>query len=147
WGGVRGGGREMPSHFARYLRRNATDAERKLWQELRLLKEEGFHFRRQVPIAGYIADFACYRRRLVIELDVGQNNFPDREATDAKRTGELSAHGFKVTRFWNIDVFENLEGVVDMIRNAVGLQTLYSYETGEAGATPTPDPSPQGGGE
>jgi len=57
----------MPNLFARHLRRNATDAERKFWQELRLLKSDGYHFRRQVPIGGYVADFACYRRRIVIE--------------------------------------------------------------------------------
>src|SRR5688572_28464738 len=56
----------VPNHFARRLRRNATDAEKRLWHELRMLKHEGRHFRRQVPIAGFIADFACYSCRLII---------------------------------------------------------------------------------
>ena len=146
-GGVRGGGREVPNHFARHLRHNLTDAERKLWNELRLLRNAGCHFRRQAPIGNYIADFACFRRRLVVEVDGGQHNFSDNEMADARRTAELAARGFKVLRFWNVDVFQNLEGVVDMIRNAVKLPTMYSYQDDEDLATPTPDPSQQGGGE
>src|SRR5439155_3794248 len=79
--------------------------------------------------------------------DGGQHNFSDNEMADARRTAELAARGFKVLRFWNVDVFQNLEGVVDMIRNAVKLPTMYSYQDDEDLATPTPDPSPQGGGE
>ena len=137
----------MSNLFARHLRRNPTDAESRLWHELRLLRGEGYHFRRQVPIGEYVADFACYRRRLVVELDGGQHGFPDNQAADAKRTADLQRRGFKVLRFWNVDVFQSLEGVVDMIRNAVGLPTMYSYQDDSDLATPTPSPSPQGGGE
>jgi very-short-patch-repair endonuclease len=113
----------VPNHFARHLRRNATGAERILWQQLRLLKPEGYHFRRQVPIGDYIADFACYRKKcIIIELDGGQHSFPDREAGDKARTADLCARGFKIIRFWNVDVFTNLEGVVDQIRWELGLQ-------------------------
>ena len=136
----------MANQFARELRRNVTDAEKKLWQQLRLLKGENRHFRRQVPIGKYIADFACYYCKLVVELDGGQHNEPQKLLSDQERTNELQKQGFSVIRFWNADVFENLEGVVDMIRNKARLPTTNDYSGGEAGATPTPNPSPQGGG-
>ena len=141
WGGARGGGLPMPDHLARALRSNATPAERILWPQLRLLKSEGRHFRRQVPIAGYIADFACHSAKLVIELDGGQHS--DAVAYDEQRSSILAGHGYTVLRFWNSDVFEALEGVMDRIRHEVKLPTAFSH----AGATPTPGPSPQGGGE
>ena len=137
----------MVNRLARRLRNNATDAEHRLWQELRLLKNEGRHFRRQVAIGSYIADFACHRCKLVVEVDGGQHNEDHAMARDRQRTEELGRHGYRVIRFWNGDVFGNLEGVVDMIRHASRLPTMYSYEDGLAGATPTPNPSPQGGGE
>jgi len=112
-----------------------------LWQQLRLLKSEGRHFRRQVPIAGYVADFACHYPKLVIELDGGQHG--EAIEYDEERSRVLAAQGFKVLRFWNTEVFEALEGVVDRIRHEVKLPTVF----GQAGATPTPNPSPQGGGE
>ncbi len=137
----------MANHFARHLRRNVTDAERKLWYELRMLKHEGRHFRRQVPIAGFIADFACNRCRLVIELDGGQHNTEAGIARDEDRSGRLEAEGFRVLRFWNSDVFENIEGVVDIVRHGAGLPTTWSYDSEPAEKPPTPNPSPQGGGE
>ncbi|HLF20974.1 MAG TPA: endonuclease domain-containing protein [Aestuariivirga sp.] len=137
----------MVDRLARHLRNNATDAERKLWQELRLLKNGGKHFRRQVPIAGRIADFACHRCKLVVELDGGQHNESANVRADRARTDEIRRHGYRGIRFWNADIFGNLEGVVDMIRHAAGLATMYSYEDGLGGATPTPNLSPQGGGE
>jgi very-short-patch-repair endonuclease len=123
WGGARGGGLVV-HQFARSLRNNATEAERKLWQQLRLLKAEGFHFRRQVPIGTAVADFACYRAKLVIELDGGQHSLPERARLDAARTAMLSRHGFRVIRFWNIDVFQNMDGVVTEIRLALGLKSF-----------------------
>jgi very-short-patch-repair endonuclease len=134
------------NHFARCLRRNVTDAEQKLWHELRLLKQEGRHFRRQVPIAGFITDFACYKCRLVIELDGGQHNTSEGLVRDRERTRLLEAEGFRVLRFWNADVFQNMEGTVDKIRHMAGLPTTWSYESDTEEKTPTPNPSPQGGG-
>ena len=141
WGGVRGGGLPMPDQFARVLRSNATPAERVLWQQLRLLKSEGRHFRRQVPIAGFVADFACHSAKVIVELDGGQH--ADAISYDERRTAILARHGYKVLRFWNNDVLEALEGVMDRIRHEVKLPTAFFH----AGATPTPGPSPQGGGE
>ena len=137
----------MANQFARELRRNVTDSEKRLWQQLRLLKAENRHFRRQVPIGNYVADFACHRCKLVVELDGGQHNEPENLRRDEQRTNELRKQGYRVVRFWNADVFENLEGVVDMIRHEANLPTTYDYKGGKAGATPTPNPSPQGGGE
>jgi very-short-patch-repair endonuclease len=137
----------MANQIARELRRNVTDAEKKLWQHLRLLKSEHRHFRRQVPIGKYIADFACHYCKLVVELDGGQHNETQNLLSDQQRTNELRKHGYRVIRYWNADILENLEGVVDMIRNAARLPTTYDYRGGKAGATPTPNPSPQGEGE
>jgi very-short-patch-repair endonuclease len=131
----------VANHFARHLRRNVTDAEKKLWYQLRILKSEGRHFRRQVPIAGFIADFACYKCRLIVELDGGQHSAPTECARDGERSRLLEAEGFRIMRFWNSDVFQNLEGVVDMIRNAAGLWTIYAYEP-EKSEIDVKDPHP-----
>ena len=149
--GLRGDPHPNPPHkgegtskeFARSLRKNATPAERILWQELRLLKSEGRHFRRQVPIDKYIADFACHSAKLVVELDGGQHG--DAVNYDDIRTKVINHHGYKVLRFWNSEIFESLEGVVDRIRHEAGLKTAFTYDHLTAGATP-PQPSPQGGG-
>ena len=137
----RGGGLRVPNRLARALRNNATAAERVLWQQLRMLKSEGRHFRRQVPIAGYIADFACHDAKLVIELDGGQHGTAI--AYDQQRKTVLERHGYKVLRFWNNEIFESLEGVVDRIRHEVGLPTVYTYTA----VTPTPTPPHKGEGD
>ena len=126
----------MANGFARSLRNNATPAERVLWQQLKLLKAEGRHFRRQVPIDRYVADFACHYPKVVVELDGGQHG--DAVVYDAERTAVLQGHGYNVLRFWNADLFEALEGTVDRIRYAVRLETLYSYSMVELHSTPTP---------
>ncbi len=114
----------MPHHFARALRKNTTDAERKLWRELRRLKPFGFHFRRQVPIGPYVADFLCHSSKLVIELDGGQHNEPADIAYDRRRTAWLGTQGYQVLRFWNNDVMLNAEGVHTVIRNALGIDRI-----------------------
>jgi very-short-patch-repair endonuclease len=139
-------GEGTKKEFARNLRKNATPAERILWQQLRVLKSESRHFRRQVPIGKYIADFACHYPKLIVELDGGQHNETDALTYDAVRTRFLESEGFRVIRFWNVDVFENLEGVVDMIRNAARLPTMNVYENLGGGATPTPTPLHKGEG-
>ena len=130
------GGLAMPNLRARSLRHNATDAERKLWQELRMMKQEGRHFRRQVPLAGYIADFACHGCKLVVELDGGQHNGDANAMQDRQRSEQLLRQGYRVVRFWNADVLTNLEGVIDTIRHAAGLETMYDHGTGIHGGTP-----------
>ena len=133
----------MTDQFARNLRNNATPAERILWQQLRLLKSEGRHFRRQVRLAGYVADFACHYPKIVVELDGGQHG--EAIQYDAHRTKALNAEGYQVLRFWNIDITQALEGVVDRIRHAVKLATTFTYENSST-ERPPPQPSPQGGG-
>jgi very-short-patch-repair endonuclease len=133
----------MVDQFARNLRNNATPAERILWQQLRLLRSEGRHFRRQVRLAGYVADFACHYPKLVVELDGGQHGVAI--SYDTQRTAALNTESYHVLRFWNKEVLESLEGVVDRIRHAVKLTTAFSYKSSSI-ERPPPQPSPQGGG-
>ena len=112
-------GWRMPNERARDLRKNQTDAERRLWRHLRLLKTDGFHFRRQVPIGDFIVDFACVSARLVIELDGGQHNAQAGRGADESRDERLRRRGYDVLRFWNNDVMENPEGVLEVVRRAL----------------------------
>lgn len=99
---------------ARALRRNATDAEKRLWRMLRTAFPD-CHFRRQVPIRHYIVDFASHRHKLIIEADGGQHD----EIMDAPRTAILEAEGYCVLRFWNADILTNAEGVLRVISKAL----------------------------
>ncbi len=119
------------------MRGSSTDAERKLWYLLRSLKPLGIHFRRQAPIGIYIADFAWYAGKLVVELD-GSQHIEVRAAYDAQRTAWLQSQGYRVLRFWNNDVLKSPRSVGEAIMTAA--QEAISKD-------PTPNPSPQGGGE
>lgn len=99
--------------FARHLRNNATPEERALWRELSRLRPR---FTRQLPIGPFVADFACRRARVIMELDGSQH--VDCTA-DLRRTALLEADGWRVIRFWNTDVWTSLEGVVTQIVDAV----------------------------
>jgi len=123
---------------ARALRRDATEAEKKLWQHLRQPPFKQHHFRRQATIGPYFADFASHQVKIVIEVDGGQHSG---SASDEVHTRYLEASGYRVLRFWNNDVLENMSGVLSAIDAAVN-----------ADRPPTPDPSPPraaraGGGE
>jgi very-short-patch-repair endonuclease len=109
-----------------------TDAERKLWLRLRRLPVEGTHFRRQATIGPYFADFACHSKRLVIELDGGQHNFGEQARRDAERDAYFQQSGYRVLRFWNNDVLRNVQGVLEVIFEAISSDPT----------PPTPDPSP-----
>ena len=122
----------MASIWARDLRKNLTDAERKLWWKLRYRQVGGHRFRRQVPISRYIVDFACLSHRLLIEIDGSQHG--ENVAYDQARTRWLEARGYRVLRFWNGDVLQDMEGVLEAIHRAL-LEP------------PHPDPPPQGGRE
>ncbi len=102
---------------ARQLRRDQTLAETKLWLALRSHQLENIHFRRQHPIGNYIVDFCAPQAKLIIELDGGQHL--EQADYDAERTEFLESKGFRVLRFWNSDVMENLDGVMIMILDAV----------------------------
>jgi len=100
---------------ARRLRANSTGAEIALWRHLKQMETTGTHFRRQVPIGAYVADFACLASRLVIELDGSQHSNPRNKAKDDERTRWLNDEGYRVLRLWNNDVTQNIEGVLDVI--------------------------------
>jgi very-short-patch-repair endonuclease len=108
----------MPNQLtpiARSLRRNATSAERRLWQGLRREQIAGFRFRRQVILSGFVADFACFEARLVIEVDGATHGTDEEIVRDAARSTALAAHGYDVLRFTNDDVFNNLDGVLETV--------------------------------
>ena len=97
---------------ARKLRRNSTDAEQRLWGHLRARQLEGAKFLRQFPIGPHVADFACRDAHLAIELDGGQHSVE----MDAPRTEIIEAFGYRIIRFWNHDVLQNTDGVLEAIR-------------------------------
>ena len=121
---------------ARTLRKQATDAEKLLWKYLRAKQLRSIKFRRQQPIGNYIVDFVCFSHKLVIELDGGQHAQPTHQLKDQKRDEWLQGQGFKVIRFWNTDVLNNIEGVVETIH----------YEIFGVPFSPSPNPSHQGRG-
>ena len=106
--------------LAKRLRRNQTDAERVLWLRLRNRRLNGLKFKRQVPVDRFIVDFCCPEARLIVELDGGQH--ATRLAEDMGRTRILEAMGYLVLRFWNNDVLQNTDGVLEEILNTVKQQ-------------------------
>jgi very-short-patch-repair endonuclease len=110
----------MANEQARSLRRNMTDAERRLWYQLRGLKAEGYHFRKQAPIGRFIVDFVCFGGKLIIEVDGGQHNTDQGLLRDALRSQFLEGEGFKVLRFWNNEVLLNTVGVIRAILDELG---------------------------
>jgi very-short-patch-repair endonuclease len=112
------------------LRREMTPAESKLWQELRGGRMEGFHFRRQQIVGHYIVDFYCHRVALVVEVD-GDVHF-HQQGYDRQRDRDLEDLGLRVLHFWNSDVNENMEEVLEKILLACR-------------PTPTPPPAPEWG--
>ena len=107
----------MTVERARTLRKAMTRYEVKLWLHLRELVALGFRFRRQVPLGSVIADFACFRSRMVIEVDGNQHGLPEHQAADEMRDTVLTAKGYLVMRFTNSDVWESIESVVETILN------------------------------
>jgi very-short-patch-repair endonuclease len=101
---------------AKDLRSRSTDAERILWSHIRAKRLEGFKFRRQHPIGKYIVDFACLESKIVIELDGGQHAEPDRKEYDRQRDDWLEKEGYRVLRFWDNEVLQNIRGVLEVIR-------------------------------
>jgi very-short-patch-repair endonuclease len=103
----------MANEIARSLRKRMTPQEVKLWQQLRQLEE--YHFRRQVPFGSFIVDFAEKTKKLVIEVDGSQHNDAPNIEMDLKRDLYLKNQGYRVLRFWNIEVDQNMNGVMDSI--------------------------------
>jgi very-short-patch-repair endonuclease len=110
-------GYARPTVRSRELRANPTEAERRLWAQLRARKVAGVRFNSQFPIGPYICDFVSRTARLVIEVDGGQHDW--NAAADLARTRFIETQGFFVLRFCNNDVLENIEGVVAIIERAL----------------------------
>ncbi len=125
----------IPTHiktFSRQLRSELTEAESHLWQHLRARQVRGKKFRRQHPVGKYILDFACIEARLAIEVDGGQHS--EMQNQDNVRTAWLETQGWKVVRFWNNEVLQNIEGVLEEVFNALSVD--------KSDVTPPPQPSP-----
>ncbi|MBK1689597.1 DNA methyltransferase [Rubrivivax gelatinosus] len=118
---------------ARALRQNSTDAECRIWSQLRDRRLGGFKFLRQHPVGPFYADFACLDARLVVEIDGGQHFEPDAVAADARRTAALQRAGFEVLRFDNRQVLTETDAVLSVI-----LERLHAR-------SPHPNPLPQAG--
>ena len=103
------------NHFAKRLRRDATQAEQILWQQLRNRRLAGLKFRRQMPIGPYVVDFICLEQGLVIEVDGSQHEKLANQMHDEARTAYLNQQGFRVIRVWNNDVLGRLNSVLDFI--------------------------------
>jgi very-short-patch-repair endonuclease len=127
----------MANELSHRLRINATKSERMMWNILKPLRMQGWHFRRQVPIGGYYADFACLHAKLLIEVDGGSHDFT--HAADADRDDYMRSRGINVLRVTNDDVLHNPDGVLAHVASVLGSVSRSSN-------TPTLVPSPQGGG-
>jgi very-short-patch-repair endonuclease len=128
---------------ARRLRARTTDAERRLWRELRSLPMYGTHFRRQVSLGPYVADFVCQRAKLVIEVDGSQHGLEHVALRDERRTRWLEAEGYRVLRFWNSEVIRETSSVLERIH-----VSLYGSLNSEPITFdhPTPPSPPKGRG-
>jgi very-short-patch-repair endonuclease len=123
--------KEQQKLRSRDLRKNMTDAERKLWTTLSH-NQLGVRFRRQFPLGPYIVDFVCFNPRLIIECDVGQHH-TEQKNYDQKRDLFLRNQGFQVLRFWNSEILENLGGVYEVILRVI-----------RGSGSPPPYPPPPG---
>ena len=103
----------MANANAKYLRKNMTDAELLLWQHLRRRQILGLKFRRQHPVGSYIVDFVCLEKKFVIEVDGSQHLI--NANYDKSRTLFLKSVGFQVVRFWNHDVLNSVDSVLERI--------------------------------
>ncbi|MEM1303756.1 MAG: endonuclease domain-containing protein [Planctomycetota bacterium] len=124
--------------FARQLRSSQTEAEHKLWSAIRKRQLAGFRFRRQFAIGPYVSDFECFEAKLIVELDGGQHNSPDGREHDSQRTAYMEEHGYAVLRFWNSDVTDDLDAVLEKIAIVLKDRALGRLH---------PSPPPAGEGE
>ena len=110
-------GSRRPTARSRELRSNATEAELRLWRRLSARQLAGVRFNRQFPIGPFICDFVSRGAKLIVEVDGGQH--AAQAEADARRTAYLKAQGYRVIRFWNNDVLENTDGVVEAIEQVL----------------------------
>src|SRR6266853_474097 len=110
---------EFRRRTAKQLRDKVTGAEDLLWRRLRRFPISGTHFRRQVPIGPYVADFACMAARLIIEVDGSHHGEGDTKKRDGERSQWIEADGYRVIRFWNNEVTQTAAGVLDVFYAAL----------------------------
>ncbi|MEZ5691052.1 MAG: endonuclease domain-containing protein [Rickettsiales bacterium] len=132
---------------SRELRKSATDTEKLLWSLLRDRQLLGVKFRRQHPESGVILDFASTKYKLAIELDGGQHAAPEKMKEDKERSEMLEQNGWKVLRFWNNDVLNNLEGVAETIVNTLTPTLSLNEVEGEEAMQEMAEKFKEGGGE
>jgi len=130
-------GVETLRNRARQLRREQTEAEKRLWAGLRARQLQGYKFRRQFVIGSVIVDFCCFEKRIVVELDGGQH--AEQEAADQVRSWFLYSRGYRVLRFWNNEIDRDLDGVLTRIDEAL-------RETSPPGGPSDRHPPPSGEG-
>jgi very-short-patch-repair endonuclease len=121
---------------AKTLRRNLTDAEQKLWYHLRAHRFMGRKFKRQKPMGRYVVDFVCLEEKLIIELDGGQH--AENIEYDQERDSWLRNQGYMVLRFWNNELMNETESVLEQIRIVLDHEAISSE-------TLSPSPSPTSG--
>lgn len=114
------------SEFATANRKNSTEAEAALWQELRNRKIDNCKFRRQHPVAGYIPDFVCLEKKLVVEVDGEYHNAEEQKKFDAYRRQWLDEHGYTMLRFTNVEVLTNISSVIESIQQTLKQQEVSS---------------------
>jgi very-short-patch-repair endonuclease len=102
---------------AKELRKKQTEAEKRLWFKLRDQQMQGIKFRRQEPIGNYIVDFVNFENKLVVEIDGSPHNKAEIKQNDRRRTLWLQSEGFKVLRFWNSDILDHVEKVLEEIKD------------------------------
>ncbi|MBS5861327.1 primosomal protein N' [bacterium] len=130
---------EKSLEYSKELRKNMTDVENILWYYLCNKQLGGYKFRRQEAIDNYIADFVCYERKLIIELDGGQHNEQKNIQKDKNRQKYLEDKGFTVLRFWNNDVIENIESVLNKIYETI-LETPKNKDIPDKNSSHAPSP-------
>ena len=140
---------QLSLEYAKELRKKMTDAENLLWHYLKKRQIGGVKFRKQSPIGKYIVDFVCFEKNLIIELDGGQHLENQNIEHDKRRDEFLEKSGYTVLRFFNTDIFKNIEGVLECVYDNVIPPTPNPPPQGgrESAKTPTPNPPPQGGRE
>jgi very-short-patch-repair endonuclease len=109
--------------LARNLRRQQTDAERVIWYHIRNRQIAGAKFKRQIPLGRYIVDFISYENKLIIEIDGGQHNEDLKKQNDKERTKWFEMKGYTVLRFWNNDVLNNINEVLEVIHLTLTLSS------------------------
>lgn len=124
----------MTRQLARALRQRMTDAERLLWRHLRNRELGGWKFKRQYPVGPFIVDFICVEKNVVIEVDGGEH--AENEEQDLQRSAYLNKMGYRVLRFWNNEVLQETEGV---------LETIFGMLANDKQNSPSPQPSPPSG--